>query len=92
MTQGCHRAGAIISGVLSIDSGEAMETSVRVRQLDFPVVKIYWYRPQEDITTHELALVLPIVVEAGHERVRRGNLVRRIETLPESARRHFVLC
>ena len=69
-----------------------MQTTVRVRQLDFPVVKIYWYRPQEDITTHELALVLPIVVEAGHERVRRNNLVRRIEALPESARRHFVLC
>ncbi len=68
-----------------------MQTSVRVRHLDFPVVKIYWYRPQKDITTHELALVLPIVVEAGHERVRRSNLVRRVEALPESARRHFVL-
>ncbi len=66
-----------------------MPISVRVRQLDFPVVKIYWYRPQADITTHELALVLPIVVEAGHERVRRSNLVRRVEALPESARRHF---
>ena len=68
-----------------------MQTSLRVSQLDFPVIKIYWYRPQADITTHELALVLPIVVEAGHERVRRSNLVRRVEALPESARRHFAL-
>ncbi len=68
-----------------------MQTSLRVSQLDFPVIKIYWYRPQTDITTHELALVLPIVVEAGHERVRRSNLVRRVEALPESARRHFAL-
>ena len=32
-----------------------------------------------------------VALEAGHERVRRGNLVRRIETLPENARRHFAL-
>ena len=62
-----------------------MQTSVRVRHLNSPIVKIYWYRPQEYITTHELALVLPIVVEAGHERVRR------VEALPESARRHSTL-
>lgn len=45
----------------------------------------YIWSPQPDITAHELALALPVLVSADE-----WNLQSLIETLPVEVQRHFV--
>jgi hypothetical protein len=45
--------------------------------------KSYNWKPQEDITAHELALCLPILMSNGWD------VEFSINALPENARRHF---
>lgn len=68
-----------------------MPTRVLAHTLDMPETRVYRFSPQEDIKVHELALIISVIFNERGGGITRSNLVRRIEALPESARRHFVL-
>ena len=51
-------------------------------------MKVTW-RPQEDITTYELAKAVTVLVVAA-ARVPQDELNEAIDALPENVRRHFI--
>ena len=68
-----------------------MPTRVLANTLAIPETKVYQFRPQPDIKVHELALIISVIFNENGGGITRHNLVRRIEALPDGARRHFIL-
>jgi hypothetical protein len=52
-----------------------------------PKIRSFEWRPQEDITAHELALCLPILI-CRQSYMHYGAMY---DTLPDNAKRHFVV-
>lgn len=63
---------------------ENLEIYPRERDNDYGSPTTY-YRPLEDITVYELALLTPVLIAAntGH------NWLEYLQTLPQGAKRHF---
>jgi hypothetical protein len=62
------------------------ETQLTPATFTLPKLRSFEWKPQEDITTHELALCLPIML--CHQPY--TNYGAMYDALPDNAKRHFV--
>jgi len=49
---------------------------------------LYLYKPKEDITVYELALITPILILSSYS-LDANSIEQQIKNLPENAQRHF---
>lgn len=48
-----------------------------------------WFRPQEDITTYELACCMAVMLQSLHQPGVFGKPKEAFDALPDEAKRHF---
>ena len=78
------RIGSINAERLTTDKGGIWDDGEKVAGTTY-TPKSYSWNPQEDITTYELALCLPVLLISIH----RLPVETQINDLPENCRRHF---
>ncbi len=64
------------------------EIEDEVNSLIQEIPKEFIYKPHKDITAYEISLILPLVADSNRNSV--SETCRRIDKLPNEAKRHFV--